>query len=228
MSTSLAGRTWPEVDRPTAVFVPLGSTEQHGPHLPLSTDAVIAERVAAALAAHPACWPGTMKIVAPGIPYGASGEHQAFPGTVSIGHEALHLLLVELIRSLSQWAGRIVIVNAHGGNTPTVRRSVEQMRIEGHAVCAITCSPPDPIDAHAGHVETSLMLHLAPELVSQRMAVVGNCRPLEALLPTMVASGVRAVSDNGVLGDATTASADAGREMFEGMVARALAGLDHG
>jgi mycofactocin system creatininase family protein len=226
MSASLGGRTWPEVDRPTAVFVPLGSTEQHGPHLPLSTDAVIAERVAEALASHPACWPGTTKLVAPIMPYGASGEHQAFPGTVSIGHDALRLLLVELIRSLSQWAGRIIIVNAHGGNTPTVRSAVEQMRTEGHAVCAVNCEPPDPIDAHAGHVETSLMLHLAPELVSERLAVVGNCSPLQAILPAMLTSGVRAVSDTGVLGDATTASADAGRELFDSMVSRALMGLD--
>ena len=59
-------------------------------------------------------------LIAPAIAYGASGEHQAFAGTVSLGHDALRLVLVELVRSLSTWAGRIVLVNGHGGNVPTL------------------------------------------------------------------------------------------------------------
>src|SRR4051794_27413330 len=93
------------------VLVPVGSTEQHGPHLPLDTDTVIATAVAHGVAAE---LPGTW--VAPPISYGSSGEHQSFPGTASIGTEALTHVLVELARSMRTWASRVVFVNAHGGN----------------------------------------------------------------------------------------------------------------
>src|SRR5215204_2153898 len=86
------------------VLVPVGSVEQHGPHLPLDTDT----RIAAAVAARAAT--GAL-LVAPPVAYGASGEHEGFAGTVSIGHEALRLLLVELGRSASRWAARLVFVN---------------------------------------------------------------------------------------------------------------------
>ena len=103
--------------------MPLGSTEQHGPHLPLATDSDIAESVPVvpprnSPPAHPAV------LVAPALAYGASGEHAGFPGTLSIGHEALHAVLVEIVRSLSLWAGRVVFVNGHGGNTATLDAAV--------------------------------------------------------------------------------------------------------
>jgi creatinine amidohydrolase len=98
--TALGDRVSPElVDRPT-VLVPVGAVEQHGPHLPLDTDACVAAAVAARAAA------ATNLLVAPPVAYGASGEHEGFPGTVSIGHAALRLLLVELGRSAGRWAGR--------------------------------------------------------------------------------------------------------------------------
>ena len=98
----LADQTWPDLaDRRPLVVLPLGSCEQHGPHLPLDTDhavaAAVAERAAALLADH------TGLFVAPCQPYGASGEHEGFPGTVSIGHAALYLLIVELGRSMLRW-----------------------------------------------------------------------------------------------------------------------------
>ena len=68
---------------------------------------------------------GQPTLVAPALPFGASGEHQEFAGTVSIGHDALHAVLVELIRSLSTWADRIVLVNGHGGNTPADTTATE-------------------------------------------------------------------------------------------------------
>lgn len=214
----LSTMTWDTVPADALVLVPVGSTEQHGPHLPLATDAIIAERIAREAAPLIAERTGARVVVAPTLPYGASGEHQDFPGTVSIGHDALRQVLVELVRSISNWAGRVVLVNGHGGNSRTVVEVVRQLAGEQHRVSYVNCSIESAIDAHAGHYETSLLLHLRPDIVSTGRAEVGAVEPLERLLPTLVAVGVRPVSPNGVLGDPTRASADDGRAAFSAMV----------
>ena len=214
--TELAPAAWPDVPSDALVLLPIGSTEQHGPHLPLDTDSVIAQAVACRAST---ALPGTL--VAPTLPYGASGEHAGFPGTVSIGHEALRAVLVESVRSLSLWAARTVLVNGHGGNTATLDTVVGQLRDEGHDVAWTGCSLPGG-DAHAGRTETSVMLDLAPERVQLEAAVSGDTRPLSALLPELMAHGVRAVSPSGVLGDPTGASAREGRTTMEVMVSAAV------
>ena len=202
------------------VVVPLGATEQHGPHLPLDTDTVIATAVSAGLAARlPGCW------LAPALAYGASGEHQDFPGTCSIGHEALRVVLVELVRSLSTWAAEVVLVNGHGGNAPTVAAVVEQMRGEGHRVSWVPCAVAGA-DPHAGRVETSLMLHLRREAVRVEHIEPGNTTALGELLPELRARGVAALSPNGVLGDPRGATAAEGERLLAEMVDRAAARLE--
>jgi creatinine amidohydrolase len=219
--TELAHLSWTDLpDRPP-VLVPLGSVEQHGPHLPLDTDTRIADAVARAVARRrEERWPGERWLVAPPVVYAASGEHQGFPGTMSIGNEALGSLLVELVRSLMLWSGRVVIVNAHGGNVGCLASVVARLAEEGREVVWIPCFP-ERGDAHAGHTETSLMLHLAPELVDLKRAEAGNTAPLEALMPALRASGVRAVSPSGVLGDPTTATATEGARLFAELLDRA-------
>jgi len=214
--TELAPTAWPDVPPDALVLLPIGSTEQHGPHLPLDTDSVIAHAVARQVST---ALPGAL--VAPPLPYGASGEHAGFPGTVSIGREALRAVLVELVRSLSLWAARIVLVNGHGGNTATLGTAVRLLRAEGHDVAWTGCSAPGG-DAHAGRTETSVMLHLAPERVRLEAAVTGDTRPLSVLLPELMAHGVRAVSPSGVLGDPTGASAGEGRTTMDAMVSAAV------
>lgn len=207
--------TWMEIpDKATIVFVPLGSVEQHGPHLPLSTDAVIAQRLATAAADEVARATGRPVAVAPTVNYGASGEHQAFPGTISIGHEALGHMLIELVRSISCWASRVIFVNGHGGNVETVKHVVSEMKQEGHDVQVVFCAFEQAQDAHAGHDETSVMLHLYARNVRTGDIVVGNTAPLSELMPTLVSQGVRAVSPNGVLGDPTSATPEAGSRAF--------------
>jgi mycofactocin precursor peptide peptidase len=198
---------WPELAGRPTVLVPVGSVEQHGPHLPLDTDA----RVAAAVAARAAA--GLDLLVAPTVAYGASGEHEGFAGTVSIGHEALRLLLVELGRSAARWAGRLVFVNGHGGNVATLVDAVGRLRYEGREVAWFACAPEG--DAHAGRTETSLVLALDPGLV--RAAAVGNTAPLVELMPALRAGGVAAVSSNGVLGDPAGASAEEGERLLAAM-----------
>ncbi|MBL8926880.1 MAG: mycofactocin biosynthesis peptidyl-dipeptidase MftE [Pseudonocardia sp.] len=213
---ALGERTWPEIDERPTLLVPVGSVEQHGPHLPLDTDA----RVAAAVAARAAA--GTNLLVAPPVAYGASGEHEGFPGTVSIGHEALRLLLVELGRSAARWAGRVLFVNGHGGNVPTLVDAARLLRHEGRDAAWLACAPGG--DAHAGRTETSLMLALDPAGVRPERAA-GNPASLSDLLPAMRDGGVAAVSANGVLGDPSGASPDEGERLLAAMAVELVAAL---
>jgi creatinine amidohydrolase len=197
----------------TTLLVPLGSIEQHGPHLPLDTDIRIAEAVARAAVSGL----GAPFVLAPPIPYGASGEHQGFAGTISIGTPALTALLVEYGRSACEWAARLVFVNGHGGNLDALRAAVGLLRSEGRD--AAWCSPAVARggDAHAGHTETSVLLHLSPHLVRTRECRPGNTAALADLMPQLRAGGVRAVSESGVLGDPTTATAADGARLFAEM-----------
>ncbi len=194
-------------------MVPLGSTEQHGPHLPLDTDT----RVATAVARGAAARLDHQWLVAPAIAYGASGEHQSFAGTISIGTEALTTLLVEYGRSAADWARRLVFVNGHGGNVAALNTAVARLRAEGRDVGWCACLAAGG-DAHAGHTETSLLLHISPADVRTDRWLSGNRAPLPELLPSMRRGGVAAVSPVGVLGDPTTATAAEGRRIFAEMV----------
>jgi creatinine amidohydrolase len=187
-------------------LVPLGATEQHGPHLPIGTDAAIAVALAEGAAADV---PGA--IVAPALPYGSSGEHQDFAGTVSIGAEATELVLVELARSATETFDRVLFVNAHGGNAAPLTAAVRRLRAESRDVRA--WSPRFGGDAHAGRTETSLMLALEAG-VREELAEVGNTAGMADLIDDLRAGGVGAVSSNGVLGDPTGASAAEGRALL--------------
>ena len=209
--SSLADATSPETGSSALVLVPVGSIEQHSPHLPLDTDTVIAVAVAEGVAAE---LPGTW--VAPPLCYGSSGEHQSFPGTVSVGTEALTHVAVELVRSVRTWASRVVFVNAHGGNLAALRASDE---IEW-----VPCATEE-VDLHAGITETSLMLHLRPESVRLDRAEAGNTQPLSEILPAMMTGGIAAVSPNGVLGDPAGATAAEGARVLKAMVADVLGRL---
>ena len=210
----LSSMTSPEVSAAGAsvLLVPVGSLEQHGPHLPLDTDARIAVALAGTVADQ-----RTDALVAPAIAIGSSGEHEGFAGTLSIGTDVLNLVLVELVRSNRDF-GHVVFVNGHGGNLDAMQRATAQLVAEGHSVVAFSPSVPGG-DAHAGRTETSLMLYLDPSAVLLDLATVGATEPLVELLPLMRTGGVRAVSPNGVLGDPSGASADEGAELFERLAA---------
>jgi creatinine amidohydrolase len=235
-SGRLADAAWPEVEgraavEPTTLLVPLGATEQHGPHLPLGTDTEIAAALARAAADRLA---GIF--VAPALAYGSSGEHQDFAGTLSLGAAATELVLVELGRSATETFDRLLFVNAHGGNAAPLAAAVELLRAEGREASA--WSPRFGGDAHAGRTETSLILALAEPLERGRpaltgpergrpalthsilgsTAVGGNDAALGELIGRLRAEGVRAVSPNGVLGDPTGASAAEGRALLDAAV----------
>jgi creatinine amidohydrolase len=217
VNVNLSDLTWTSVEltaESTVVVLPLGSTEQHGPHLPLSTDTDIALALASRLAAA-----RTDVVVAPSLPYGASGEHAGFPGTLSIGQAALELVIVELVRSADDFRA-VVVVSGHGGNAEPLARAVAALRSERRRVLAWT--PRSYADAHAGRTETSMLLALAPKRVQLDAAEAGNIRPLPELMAALRSEGVRSVSPNGVLGDPAGASAEEGRTLLDEMAAQLI------
>ncbi len=213
--TRLDRAAWPEVaecaGNGEVLLIPLGSTEQHGPHLPVTTDAEIATAIADRAAER-----HTGLVVAPTVAYGSSGEHQAFVGTLSIGQEATELVLVELGRSASAHFHRVVVISAHGGNAAPLARAMGRLADEGHPVTA--WSPRWGGDLHAGRTETSLMLAIDPGRVVLDRAEPGDTRPLAMLLPELEAHGVGSVSRNGVLGDPDGASAEEGERLLDAAV----------
>lgn len=227
-SRRLGDTTWRDLwerRRRPLLALPIGSCEQHGPHLPLDTDTYIASAIADGLAQafDGGDTPGDV-LVAPALAISASGEHQSFPGTLSMGTEVMETVLVEIVRS-ADWSGGVVFVNGHGGNATAVRRATQRLVDEGRRVLAWW---PDIRggDAHAGHTETSLMLAIAPHLVRTERAEVGRTDDVSTLMADMRAGGVRAVSPNGVLGDPTGASASHGRALLTRLTVDIVASVD--
>ncbi|WP_157468765.1 mycofactocin biosynthesis peptidyl-dipeptidase MftE [Frankia sp. QA3] len=219
----LGRATWRELmdDRPLLVL-PLGSTEQHGPHLPLDTDTRVASAVAHGLADRL-----EPLLIGPVMPYGASGEHAGFPGTVSLGTQVLEQAVVELVRSADDTARAVVVVNGHGGNTAALQSARRILAGEGRpvhlwaptaALAGAVGVPAAERDLHAGRSETSLLLHLAPDLVRLDLAAAGPSPSLDELM----AHGVATLSPSGVLGNPAGASAAEGARLLDAYVDNAV------
>ena len=197
---------------PPIVLLALGSWEQHGAHLPFDTDTVIIESVvdAAIRSVDPE---NTQFSVVPTIGVTASDEHNGFAGTLSIGTNALSDAVVSIARSAS-WARGICIVNGHGGNADALKLIHSALDYENirHSIWSLPYY--EGADMHAGHTETSLMLHLAPGTVRMDLAEVGAVGDSEILIERMRTGGIKEVSSNGVVGDPTNATAAHGETML--------------
>jgi creatinine amidohydrolase len=218
-----------------SVFIlPVAATEQHGAHLPTGTDTFILEGIlrTARRAQSP-----INGIVLPLQPIGWSVEHGDFPGTLSLDGESL----VAAWLSLAHWieragARRLLILNSHGGNSSVVSMAAMRMRVELGMLVVTTnweaLARPDELtpagapmeDWHAGWVETSVMLHLRPDLVAMERALPGPLHHPAGLPPNGPAPWAWMAGDlspNGVIGDPRRASAKLGARLVE----RAVAGL---
>ncbi|MFB6229434.1 MAG: creatininase family protein [Halobacteriales archaeon] len=224
----LAETTWPDaadVDTDLAVL-PVGSTEQHGPHAPLSTDTLSAAAVAEAGAdAY-----DDEVVVAPALPYGISKEHRHFSGTLWLSPDTFRDAVRDVIESLTHhgW-DRVVIVNGHGGNTDALREVAASVSREGTAYAAAftwfdAVDPEDVGDApdpdemgHAGSVETSVVMHHAPHLLRENRfeeAADGASDGWgEWVSGVNLAYDSAAFTENGVIGDPSTATAKRGTKL---------------
>ena len=215
----LADLAWPDAAERAAagavLAVPLGATEQHGPHLPLSTDTDIAVVLCRRLASV-----RQDVLIAPAVAYGSSGEHDGFAGTLSIGQAAVEQLVLELGRSATKIFQHLLFVSAHGGNAEPVHRAVRRLRSRSRDV--VLFQPRWPRDAHAGRDETALQLAVDPARVRMDRAVVGDTRPLAVLMPQLSTHGVRAVSPSGILGDPTDATATEGAALLDELAAELI------
>lgn len=229
--------TWPEVNEAVqagvgTMILPLGATEQHGPHLPLGTDTIRAEALAERLAER---LPGSL--VAPTLPVGCSDEHSGFPGLLGLERETLARVILDIARRLVGWGvERLVILSAHGGNGDALDLALNMIRnelpdlevrtnerLETISRAALEVADRDGISGsdvglHAGDGETSEMLHLRPNLVNVDRLAPGYTGDMETVVDELREHGLRPVTENGVLGDPTRAEADRGDRYLNAFV----------
>ena len=208
------------------ILVPIGSTEQHGPHNPLGTDYLLAAAFAKEVANN------TGAIVTPVIPVGISRHHRQFPGTLWVSPDTFREYMLEVVLSLAEHGPtKIVFINGHGGNTPALLEVCEELRIDYDIfACTVTSYPQGKLSGHAAAEETSQNLFYHPELVNMDQAVdtkqedhIGNLKldKRGIIGPANYPWDTIDTSDSGVLGEpgttvySTTASAEMGRELME-------------
>lgn len=233
--------TWPEAEQRfqqvNIALLPVGAIEQHGPHLPLDTDAFdanyLAQRVAEACS-------DPKPLVLPVIPYGVSYHHDEFKGTISISNDTLSHLVYEIgINVARNGIEKLVIINGHGGNAPALNFAAQMINEDAHIfVCVDTGETSDvdiyeiadtPNDVHAGEIETSTSLAVRPHLVKMEEASKLIPQFSSRYLNFTSKRGVswyaytKKISANGVMGDPTKASAEKGRKIWKVMIAHLVA-----
>jgi len=225
---------------PLDVMIPLGALEQHGPHLPLDTDALIAEAVADRAARRVGeC------VVSPCIPIGASSHHLAFPGTASLSDKTLQSVLAEMIQTLLGHGFRgAFLVTGHAGNVASMAAALTGLDPDDRARVVSFDDWPAQRDAvhqaaetrlsmdrevvgtHGGHFETSILLAIAPDRVDMASAVAGHVGPAAAASAKLRSEGMAALSPVGVIGDPRGATADAGELYLDALVGLVVEGIE--
>ena len=221
ISWSDAGKLFEEVD---LAILPVGSTEQHGPHNPLGTDHLIAARMAYEVGDR------TGVVVLPVIPVGVSDHHRQFPGSLWVPPVVFRSYIKAiLLAAVSHGAKKFLVINGHGGNTSSLMEVVGELR-KDHGVFVVVASAFPPMDGHAGEGETSANLYFHGHLVRMDLAVdtkqnkkLGGMKieGFNFMYPGRFAWDTLDLSSTGVLGSAgtvirsTKASEEKGRELME-------------
>lgn len=241
--------TWEEVNEAVAAkkvaIVPTGAIEQHGPHLPLDVDMLLSSSVA--LEAGRRCPRKT--VVLPCVSYGYTGHVMDFPGTINVHYQHFIDQVLDICRSLAYHGfQKILLLNGHGSNMPNLDLVARRCNLETDAECAVTSwwllltIDPDFLPswresefpggcAHAGELETSVYMHLAPDDVRRDRIKSGKIAfnerksryhytDLFGAGPVHITSWTSSYSESGVLGEAELATAEKGRRAFEEAVSR--------
>jgi creatinine amidohydrolase/Fe(II)-dependent formamide hydrolase-like protein len=235
-SPLLGELTWPEAkkrfEEVDVALLPVGSVEQHGPHLPLDADAFDAQHLALKVAE--AC-KDPKPLVLPLVPYGVSYHHEDFSGTITISPETLSQLVYEIGMSAARHGiTKLIIINGHGGNSPALHFAAQMINRDAHVFTCVDTgetSDPDiealaetPNDVHAGEIETSTTLAVRPELVrlktARKFIPRFSSRYLDFTSKRSVGwyARVAKISPSGVLGDPTKASSEKGKKMWDLMI----------
>jgi creatinine amidohydrolase/Fe(II)-dependent formamide hydrolase-like protein len=219
------------------VLIPLGALEQHGPHLPLGTDTLIALAMATRVARRV----GNL-LIAPCLPVGCSDHHLSFAGTASLSEEVTSAYIRSVSLTLLRHGFRYAyIISGHAGNIPAMKKATSSLpeEVAGRVIAFVDWPTQrdamhewaekslglssEEVGSHSGHFETSVMLDLAPDLVNMSTAPRGFIGPVQEATRVMRDEGIAAVSDVGVVGDARRATSSAGSAYME-MLVRSLAG----
>lgn len=235
---------WPEAARRLDIvdtaLLPVGAVEQHGPHLPLDTDAFDADYLARRVAE--GC-SDPKPLVLPLIPYGVSYHHEAFKGTISINNDTLANLVFDVGISVAKnGIKKLVIINGHGGNAPSLNFAAQRINQDARIfVCVDTGETSDvdvdrlietPNDVHAGEIETSTSLAIRPHLVRmdhlQMEVPTFTSRYLDFSSKRGVSwfAHTHKISASGVMGDPTKASREKGEKMWAMMISHLVSFVD--
>jgi len=228
--------TWPQARRRfnevDVALLPVGSIEQHGPHLPLDTDAFDAEYLAREVAAH--C-NDPKPLVLPLVPYGVSYHHEDFSGTISISPDTLARLVYEIGMNIAkQGITKFVIINGHGGNTPALRFAAQMVNRDAHIFTTVETGETSDAeisdiaetasDVHSGEVETSTGLATRPHLVhmdeAREFKTSFSSRYLDFSSKKSVEWYARTakISPTGVMGNPKKASSEKGKRIWSVMI----------
>jgi len=229
---NLFDSTWTDADAAATdlALLPVGSTEQHGPHAPLGTDVLTAEAVAEAGAA---AYEGEV-VVAPAIPVGVAEEHRQFTGTLWVSEDTFRDYVRETVASLAHhgW-DRVVLVNGHGGNVGALRE-VAGTIVREDAAYAVPFTWFEAVGdhsdemGHGGPLETAMLRHFAPELVCEERIEAAREGASDGwgewVSYANLAFDSAEFTENGVVGDPGAGDAALGEELLE-LAAESLADL---
>ncbi|NMC05951.1 MAG: creatininase family protein [Candidatus Lokiarchaeota archaeon] len=216
-----------------AIMIPIGCMEEHGPHLPLATDGMIAMAFAAAVARD-----DSLPVVAgPLVDFGESVLTQGFVGSIKIRFDTLRALLVDIMRSCVAWGfTKIILWTWHGGTShDTCLREaslqiLSEIKVDIYEIRGVKIfddpdfkkrieSVLDSLGDHADELETSLMMYLHPDLVKKDLLV----KEYPDLPKFKIIDSGRPYMNHGVIGDATLATAEKGNRIFDMMLEHLLA-----